>query len=274
LLPHPGLVNPVCQPGAGFESAKGTAAAPLVTLQELPEIRRKTEAISRHLHEQLKQHLETLRPLFAPERVFGRQVGGRSDVPGAERAVTELQRAYRDFSAKPFDLPVEFDPQWLTLVGNRLELHAWEYNHTAQSGTDSKPITMTNPMTWILSYGSNYSVAQAKQVLAGKEQRRPEYLRQFVVNALVMQVVVSRFPGLAQLFGDLRYNLKADVSPELPRLPLVTIVSCLPAFRPADDLILAATAFSGVPAFIELINLDEIKNPKDALKEKLEELAR
>jgi hypothetical protein len=245
-----------------------------VTLQELPELRRKTEAIARLLHEQLKQHLETLRPLLSPERVFGRLAGGRTDVPGADRALAELQQAYRDFSAKPFDLPVEFDPQWLTLVGNRPELYPWEYVHEAKAGAESRPTTMTSPLRWALSYTSNYSLTQAKQVLAGKEQRRPEYLRQFVINALVTQLVVSRFAGLAQLFSDLRYDLKPATSSELPRLPLVTITSCLPSFRPADDLILAATAFSGVPAFIELVDLDAIKSPKDTLREKLEELTR
>jgi hypothetical protein len=242
-----------------------------VTLQELPEIRRKTEAIAKLLHEQLKQHLETLRPVFAPERVFGKHVGGRSDVPGAERALLDLQQAYRDFSAKPFDLPVEFDPQWLTLVGNKLELHPWDYTHEARAGSDIKPVTMTSPLSWILSFGSNYSVAQAKQVVQGREQRRPEYLRQFVVNALVLRAVVSHFPGLAHLFSD---DLKAASSGELGKLPLMTLTSCLTSFRPSDDLILAATAFSGVPAFIELVNLDEIKNPKDTLKERVEAVAR
>lgn len=245
-----------------------------MTLQELPEIRRKTEAIAKLLHEQLKQHLETLRPVFSPERVLGKHVGGKTDVPGAERALIELQQAYRDFSAKPFDLPVEFDPQWLTLVGHKLELHPWDYNHEARAGTEIKPVTMTSPLRWILSYGSNYSVAQARQVLQGREQRRPEYLRQFVVNALVLNTVVSRFPGLAQLFLDLRYELKAASSGELGQLPLITLTSCLTSFRPSDDLILAATAFSGVPAFIELVNLDEIKNPKDTLKERVEAAAR
>ena len=246
----------------------------IVTLQELPELRRKTEAIARLLHEQLKQHLETLRPLLAPERVFGRHAGGRTEVPGADRALGELQQSYRDFSTKPFDLPVEFDPHWLTLVGNRLELYPWEYVHEAKANAEARPITMTSPLRWILSYTSNYSVTQARQVLTGKEQRRPEYLRQFVVNALAAQLVVSRFPGIAQLCSDLRYDLKPATSSELPKLPLVTITSCLPSFRPADDLILAATAFSGVPAFIELVDLDAIKSPKDTLKEKLEELTR
>jgi hypothetical protein len=245
-----------------------------VTLQELPELRRKTEAIARLLQDQLNHHLETLRPLLSPDRVFGRHAGGRSEVPGADRALGELQQTYRDFSGKPFDLPVEFDPHWLTLVGNRVELHPWEYAHEAKAGAESKSITMSSPLRWILSYSSNYSAAQAKQVLAGKEQRRPEYLRQFVINALTIQLVISRFPGLAQLFSDLRYEMKAATSNELPKLPLVTITSCLPSFRPADDLILAATAFSGVPAFIEFVDLEAIKSPKDTLKEKLEELMR
>lgn len=245
-----------------------------MTLQELPEIRRKTEAIAQCLHEQLKQHADTLRPLLAPERVFGKYAGGKSDVSGAERALVELQQSYREFSAKPFDLPVEFDAQWLTLVGHRLELHPWDYRYEAKAGAETRAITMTSPLRWVLSYGSNYSVAQAKQVLAGKEPRRPEYLRQFVVNALVLQLVAARFPGVTQLFADLRYDLKPAVSAELPQLPLLTIASCLPSFRPADELILAATAFSGVPAFIELVDLNEIKNPRDALREKLAEIAR
>ena len=245
-----------------------------MTLQELPEIRRKTEAIARLLHEQLKQHLETLRPVFSPERVFGKHVGGKAEVPGSERALLELQQAYRDFSARPYDLPVEFDPQWLTLVGNKLELHPWDYHHEAKAGSETKSVTMTSPLRWILCYGSNYSVSQARNVLQAKEQRRPEYLRQFVVNALVLHSVVSRFSGLAQLFSDLRYELGTASSSELGKLPLITLTSCLTSFRPSDDLILAATAFSGVPAFIELVNLDEIKNPRDTLKERVEAAVR
>ena len=43
-----------------------------------------------------------------------------------------------------------------------------------------------------------------------------------------------------------------------PRLPLLTIAACLPSFRSADDLILAVSAFSGVPAFIELLDVDAV----------------
>jgi hypothetical protein len=50
-----------------------------VSLEELPELRRKTEAVSNFLHGQLAQHLETLRPLVAPERVLGKYAGASSE---------------------------------------------------------------------------------------------------------------------------------------------------------------------------------------------------
>jgi hypothetical protein len=125
---------------------------------------------------------------------------------------------------------------------------------------------------WVINFRSNYTLTQVKSVLAGKETVRQDYLRQFAVNALVLQLILARNPGLLRLFEDLRYELKTETLAELKGLPSVTITSCLASFRPADDLIAAATAFSGVPAFIELLNLDAVQTPKDVLKEKIEGL--
>ena len=241
-----------------------------LTLAELPELRRKTEAISRFLRDQIAAHLETLRPLFAPERILGKYAGGKVDVPGVERTFAELQQSYQPFTRKPYDLPETLDPHWLTLVGNALELHPWEYAHPVQG----KPITMSSPVRWVVNYRANYTPTQAKTVLEGKETARPDYLRQFVVNSLVLLLVLRRNPGLGKLFQDLRYELKTETIPEFKGLPLVTITSCLTSFRPADDLIQAATAFSGISAFIELLDLDAVKSPKDGLKENLDALLR
>jgi hypothetical protein len=239
-----------------------------LALAELPELRRKTEAISRYLRDQIAAHLETLRPLFAPERILGKYAGGKFEVTGAERTLSELRQNYQAFTRKPFDLPETLDPNWLTLVGNALELHTWDYIHPIQG----KPITMSSPVCWVVNYRANYNLAQVKNVLAGKETVRPEFLRQFVVNALVLQLSLSRNPGLAQLFQDLRYELKTETPSDLKGLPVVTITSCLRSFRPSDDLIQAATAFSGVPAFIELLDTEALQKPKDPLQARLEEL--
>src|ERR1043166_1009733 len=239
-----------------------------LTLAQLPDLRRKTEGVSQFLRQQIAAHRETLRPLFAPERVLGKNAGGKVEVQGSERALVELQQSYRNFTRKPYDLPETFDNSWLGLVGNALELYLWEYNYSVKE----KPITITSPVRWAVSYRSNYTLAQVKNVVAGKENARPEYLRQFVVNSLVLQLVLQRNPGLAQLFQDLRFELKSESPPDLKGLPIVTVTSFLNSFRPADDLIEAATAFSGVPAFIELLRLDEGSKPRDPLQEKVQEL--
>src|SRR5258708_2248379 len=212
-----------------------------LTLGELPELRRKTEAVSRFLRDQIAAHLETLRPLFAPERILGKNAGGKVAVTGSERAMPELQQSYKPFTRKPYDVPETLDSSWLGLVGSALELHPWEY----VLEVNGKPITMTSPVRWVVNYKTNYNLAQVKAAVDGKQNARPEFLRQFVVNALVLQLAVSRNPGLVQLFQDLRYALKTELIPELKGLPALTITSCLSSFRPANELIQAATAFSG-----------------------------
>jgi len=240
-----------------------------LSLQELPELRRKTDAISRFLKQQITSHLETLRPVLAPDRIFGKHAGGKSEVPGAERVLAELQQNYKAFTRKPYDLPETFDLNWLSLVGTAVDLHQWEYTHLIQG----KAVTMTSPLRWAINYRTNYNLAQVKMVLEGKDTVRQDYLRQFVVNALVLQLVLNRNPGLNQLFQDLRYDLKIENDPALKGLPAVTITSCIASFRPADDLIQAATAFSGVPAFIELLDSASVQNPPDILRERLQAAA-
>jgi hypothetical protein len=61
---------------------------------------------------------------------------------------------------------------------------------------------------------------------------------------------------------------------ELHDLPIPTLSFSLPSFRPSDDLILAATAFSGIPAFIELIDVAAARDIADPLKARIDELIR
>ncbi len=241
---------------------------PVLTLQELPELRRKTESVSRSLRDQISAHLETLRPMFAPERVFGKHAGGKVEVAGAERALAELQQSYKPFSRKPYDLPETFDGNWLGLVGSALELYPWEYVQEVQG----KPIVITSPVRWVVNYRNNYNLAQAKAALEGKQAVHPENLRQFAVNSLVLQSFLSRNPGLIKLFQDLRFEVKSETPPDLKGLPIITITSGLTSFRPTDDLIAAAIAFSGVPAFIELLDLAALRQAVDPAQARLDAL--
>jgi len=245
-----------------------------LTFQELSQLRSQTELVSKLFRDQLAAHLETLRPVLVPERVFGKYVGGRGDATVADRAFAQLQQAYKSFTTRPFELPAEFDPHWLTLVGNRVTLYPWEYIHEARTERETQTIIMTSPVRWVVSYTSAYTLSQLKQAVTGKGERRPEHVRQFVVNALVTQLMMAHTPGLGALIADLRYHLQTDSAPDLPGLPLTLITSVLPSLRPADDLILAATSFSGVPAFVEVIDIDALANLRDPLKTRIAELIR
>jgi hypothetical protein len=248
-----------------------------LTFQALPDLRRKTEIVSKFLQDQLLAHLETLGPILSPERLLGKYVGSagsKGDAALWDRRVHQLQLSYRSFTARPFDLPSEFDPYWLTLIGNHLTLYPWEYVFEARAGAESKSIAMTSPVRWVMSFTSAYTLSHVRQALAAKAERRPEHMRQFVVNSLVTQFLIAQTPGLVPLFGDLRYQLRTDSASELGGLPLTTITSGLPSFRPSDDLIVAATNFSGVPAFIELIDIDALVDLPDPLKLRIEDLLR
>jgi hypothetical protein len=243
-----------------------------LTFEQLADLREKTEAVSQLLQRQLKSYLETLRPLFAPRRLLGKYTGVKEDVVGSDRAFAQLQEQYKGVCAKPFALPPELDADPLSNIDSRLDLSPWEYTHQAKGERENKSLTITSPVRWVLTYSSEYTLSQLGQTLAGREQRRSEAVRQFVVNALAMQAMLARFPGVTQLLTDLRYEVRTEKSPALGDLPLVTVGSCLPSFRPADDLILTAIRFSGVPAFIELIDVEALNTLQDPLKLSLEKI--
>jgi hypothetical protein len=58
-----------------------------------------------------------------------------------------------------------------------------------------KAITMTSPVRWVINFRTNYTLVQVKNVLTGKETARQDYLRQFAVNALVLQLILARNLG-------------------------------------------------------------------------------
>ena len=138
----------------------------------------------------------------------------------------------------------------------------------------AKPNLLPSPPQYAGSSptASEYTLSQVTRTLAGREQRRSDAVRQFVVNTLVMHAMLAKFPSIAQLLTDLRYGIQTEKSPALGDLPLVTIRSCLPSFRPADTLMLTAIRFSGVPAFIELIDIETLNTLQDPLKLRLEKI--
>jgi hypothetical protein len=245
------------------------AGSRALTIEELAVLRERTEVIAHLLRERLGAQLEALRPLFAPRRLLGRHVRSnlREEIPGADRAFATLRERYAATCGRPFALPKDLEGEPLG-IEPLLDLYPFEYLHRLSDG--ERTITMTNPVRWILSYRSGYSVAQLESALENRASLRPSDARQFLIGALTLQLLLETFPEIRDLLADLRYEVALEKHPALGDLSLVTLRAPLPAFRPADELIAKATRLSGVPAFIELIDLEALPELRDPLAARIE----
>jgi hypothetical protein len=229
----------------------GTAGRSL-SIDELTELRAKTEAVSQFVRKRLDGHLATMRVAFAPRWVLGKHVRSsvREDLVGSDSAFDQLKQRYAQYRGRPFLLRSELEDGPVSIEGV-LELHPWEYTLTL----GDKPIKMTSPVRWVANYRCGYDLGQLRESIAAKQALRAEDAKAFVLSALTLGMVLEKTPGLTQLLTDLRYDIEIAPSDELGGLPLVTIHAGIPSFKPDDAMILSATRFSGVPEFIELIDL-------------------
>jgi len=243
-------------------------------LEQLAGLREKTEKVSKFLLDRLQDYLETIRPLLAPTRVFGKHVRSamREDVAGADAAVRKLCEKYNAVCSRPFSLSPDLADNAVADLEGRIQLCPWEYTHEAKSGSESKRITITSPVKTVLTYKTSYTLSQIRLAVEGKGDRRQNDMREFLVATLAMQSTLEKFPGIVRLLKDLRYDVQVDKCPGLGDLPFVVISSCVPSFRPADDLVLATCSLSGVPAFIELIDTDAARQIADPLKPRIAEM--
>jgi hypothetical protein len=174
----------------------GRDAARALTFEQLAQLREKTERLSKFLSERLKNHLNTLYPVLAPRRVFGRYLGSKEVIARAEEAYTQLVEKYREVSGSPFELRSDFDEEALSAMENGIEVHPWEY--TRQAG--DKTITISSPVRWVITYRSDYSLSEMRRLIASKGERRRQAVRHFLVNALTSQIVISQNPDTVQLW--------------------------------------------------------------------------
>lgn len=250
----------------------GQQADETLEISELAVRRQRTEAVSRHVRQGLEQHLEVLRPAFDPRRLLGRHAGGgagRLDAAASDRALATLAERFAQVCGSPFSLTSELPPDVVAGIDPHLELHPWEYAHEARGRRDTRTVRVTSPLRWALSYSCGTTLPRLRRVFAGEEERRETDIRQFVVNALVMAAFIEKFPPLRQILTELRFDVSIETLDGFGKLPLVSLASQLPSLRPADELILAVTDFTGVAEFVEVIGAEPLASLRDPLRAEL-----
>lgn len=115
--------------------------------------------------------------------------------------------------------------------------------------------------------GANQAVAEVQERYKGL-CRNPFALPadSFVLNAVVFSEVLKAFPDVVQVPVDLGHKVHSGSLPGFGELPVTIVDEPLGSFRPPDPLLLKATRLSGVPAFIELIDVDSLGKIQDPLR--------
>jgi hypothetical protein len=237
-------------------------------------LRKLTRAVGDLFRGQLKEHFETLGPLLRPRNVLGEYVqpATKETVKGAETAFKELQGLYEKVAtSKPFHLPKELKPP-LSVMSTALELTPMEYSHVAKTDRDTKTVTVSSPLRWLLSY-AGYGPRRLRELLA-ERNRTGDELQQFVLHYLMLHIVLAKQTGVAKLLEALHFPMSSGRLPDCGELPVTTISAYLTTVRPPDDVIIESTEVSGMDAFEEVVNPEDIVALRDPVQTRLLELAK
>ncbi len=241
--------------------------------QKLLELRRLTRGVSELLRNQLKEYLATLAPLFRPAMVLGEYVHGstKGAVKGAENNFRELRGLFDAIAgSKLYGISREL-PLPLDIMSTTLEMIPMEYTYGAKGGPESKTITITSPLKWVLCY-SGFQPSRLREFLGSKNRNNSE-VTSHVLHHLVLHSVVTKQPGLKTMLDALHFQIISEPTTELGALPITCARASVSTFRPPDEVIIESTEISGMNVFEEVVNLEDIKLLRDPLHDRLVELS-
>jgi hypothetical protein len=239
-------------------------------IQQLLDLRKVTQAISRKFEDDLKAHLATLAPLFSPLTLFGEYVRGGGKAPGvqSEKAYRELCARFKALTeSKPFALSAALTAP-LELFAATPVLTSVEYVYTAKAGDVEHQIRVSSPMKWTLSY-PEATPKRLRELLAGDAGQMEGELMHSLLQSLAMVVLHDHRPGLARLFQTLRFPLQIRQLDGLGSLPVLTLSAPLETHLPEDEIIIQNTQLTGIPSFEEVIDITDILNLSDPIREAL-----
>ena len=244
------------------------------SLQELRTLRKLTHAVANALRSELKEHLGTVALLLRPRTVLGDYVDSsvKGEVKGSDIAFRDLRARYEAVAGgRPYGLPKELNPP-LEIVSTTPELTPLEYPYFAKAGDESKTITVAQPLKWILSYAGLVPI-RLRDLLSAKIPDASQ-VKELLVHTLVLDTVITKQPGLVSVFEALRFPFEVEKLPGLGELPVTCITSSVTTVRPPDEVIIESTEISGLNAFEEVVNVDDIREMKDPFRESLFEVIR
>jgi hypothetical protein len=243
-------------------------------IQRLLVLRKLTRAISDLLRGQMKEYLSTLAPLLRPRATLGDYVQSstRETSRIADAAFKELQGIYESVArASPFNLSGELKPP-IEITSTALEMTPMEYSYEAQTGSESKTVTVVSPLKWMLTY-SGFAPGRVKELLRDRG-RAGEEVQRFLLHYVVLHVVMRKQTGVTDILDALHFPITSGTEADFGQLPLTYISSSISTVRPPDSVIIESTEVSGMDVFEEVVRLEDVAQLQDPLKQRLVELIR
>lgn len=243
-------------------------------IPKLLALRKLTTSISSYLEQALKSYLGALAPSFHPELLFGEHIQGiRQTVKGSSGTFKSLLSLYQSLrKTQRFSNRLSDIKPPLAVFGKTLQITPLEYDYEASDGSETKVIRMHSPLKWTLGY-RNQGVKDLKEILAAQARSGDTSLDVCVLHHIVMHFMALNENGGAKILKALRFEVNSEPSAALGGLPLVYISSPVSTIRPPDELIIQSTELSGTPFFEEIVNVDDVAQLTDPLKEQLVALA-
>lgn len=234
-----------------------------ISVDQLAALREQTNRVSSALEKRLEGYLKSIESLLQPSHILGRHVSGsRSDVRGSDAALRRLHEDYAKY-AEALGIPPAMSDA--INLDSRVVLQPFRY----YVEIDGQRVEIECPSRWIVSYRAS----QPDRSLTGEKSgsARVDTAKQVLTGTLILRQLVATSDGLRTLLDDLRFRLGEETLDDFGALPWTTIVAAVGSFLPADDVIKTAIGISGVPAFVELVDIDASRAElKDPLRELLD----
>jgi len=241
--------------------------------QSLLALRKLTRAITDVVRAQLADYLKTLTPLVRPQAILGEYVQG-----GLKETTRKTDKIFKDLlglyeaiaPTKPFFLQREMQqPIDLPRVG--LEITPLDYVHAAQVGATTRKIKVRSPLIWVLTY-TDFPPTRLQELLDNKSRDASEVQR-FVVSYLVIHLALQD-PSLMQIFGALHLPITTARMPQFGELPITRIGLPVTTTRPSDAVVIESAELTGMDAFEEVVNIEDLKRLADPFRDRLLDIAR
>ncbi len=123
----------------------------------------------------------------------------------------------------------------------------------------------------MLTY-TGFAPARLQEMLDQKV--RGEELQRFILSYLIIHLAMKHRPGVMRILEGLHFPVTTGTSPDFGDLPMTRIGVPISTQRPPDSVVVESAELTGMDAFEEVVNVEDIARLQDPLKERLIEIAR